>query len=342
MSAAPLLEVEDLTVHYSVRGESWLAGRNRLLRAVDGVSFEVGEAETLGLVGESGCGKSTTGRALLQLERPTGGGVRFRGQDLVSMPESRLRGLRRHLQIVFQDPFAALDPRMTIGQVIGEPLSVHHLHEGPRRRERIAELLAMVGLGPDAMGRYAHEFSGGQRQRIGIARAIAAEPSLIVLDEPVSALDVSIQAQILQLLLELQGRLGLSYLFIAHDLAVVGQMSDRVAVMYLGELVEVAERDALYQRPHHPYTQALFSAVPEPDPAAARDRRRTVLRGEVPSPIDPPSGCRFHPRCPLARDRCRVEAPRLEKVGDGHRAACHFAGEAAQRYLDTHQHQEMR
>jgi oligopeptide/dipeptide ABC transporter ATP-binding protein len=281
-------------------------------------------------VGESGCGKSTAGRAILHLERPTSGTVRFQGRELSGLSVHQLRELRRHMQVVFQDPFASLNPRMTVGQVIGEPLSVHHLFEDrATRRARIAELLAMVGLGADAAQRYPHEFSGGQRQRIGIARAIAVQPSFIVLDEPVSALDVSIQAQILQLLSDLQQQLRLSYLFIAHDLAVVGQMSDRVAVMYLGQLVEVADRDALYRRPHHPYTQALFSAVPVPDPAEERRRARMVVQGEVPSPIDPPTGCRFHPRCPLARDRCRVEVPLLREVGEGHRAACHFAEEAA-------------
>ena len=327
--APPLVEVTDLSVHYRVRGEGWLTRGRQLLRAVDGISFDIVEGETLGLVGESGCGKSTAGRAVLPLERPTAGTVRFQGRELGGLSVHQLRELRRTMQVVFQDPFASLNPRMTVGQVIGEPLSVHHLFEGRARRERIAELLAMVGLGADASQRYPHEFSGGQRQRIGIARAIAVQPSFIVLDEPVSALDVSIQAQILQLLSDLQQRLRLSYLFIAHDLAVVGQMSDKVAVMYLGQLVEVAGRDPLYRRPHHPYTQALFSAVPVPDPAQERRRARLVLQGEVPSPIDPPAGCRFHPRCPLARDRCRVEVPLLREVGGGHLAACHFAEEAA-------------
>jgi oligopeptide/dipeptide ABC transporter ATP-binding protein len=328
----PLVEVEDLAVHYTVQGEGWLLRRRHLLRAVDGVSFTIRPGETLGLVGESGCGKSTTGRAILRLERPTAGRIRFQGQEIGDLPEEKLRPLRRKMQIVFQDPFASLNPRLTIGQIIAEPLSVHHLYEGRKRQDRIAELLSMVELSPEHIQRYPHEFSGGQRQRIGIARAIAVEPSFIVLDEPVSALDVSIQAQILRLLSDLQRRLDLSYLFIAHDLAVVGQMSDRVAVMYLGKIVELADRDALYQRPHHPYTQALFSAVPIPDPAEARRRSRLVLGGEVPSPINPPSGCRFHPRCPLAREVCRRAEPPLRPVAPGHQVACHFAEDAARRY----------
>jgi len=328
----PLIEVNGLKVHYTVPGEGWLIQSRKVLRAVDGVSFQIREGETLGLVGESGCGKSTIGRTMLFLERPIEGQVKFQGRDLGALAADELRALRRHMQIVFQDPFASLNPRMTIGQIIGEPLSVHHLHEGKTRRDRIADLLSMVELSPDFVQRYPHEFSGGQRQRIGIARALAVEPSFIVLDEPVSALDVSIQAQILRLLSDLQKRLHLSYLFIAHDLAVVGQMSDRVAVMYLGKIVELAERDALYQRPHHPYTQALFSAVPVPDPQEARQSKRLVLAGEVPSPINLPSGCRFHSRCPLARDVCSHEEPPLRPVGSDHEVACHFAEEAAQRF----------
>ncbi len=331
-TATPLLEVEALKVHYVVRGEGWLIRERHVLRAVDDVSFQINQGETLGLVGESGCGKSTTGRSILQLERPTGGSVRFQGTLLGNLSEEELRPLRRRMQIVFQDPFASLDPRMTIGQIIAEPLSVHHLYEGKARKDRIAELLTMVELSPDFIQRYPHEFSGGQRQRIGIARALAVEPSFIVLDEPVSALDVSIQAQILALLSGLQKRLNLSYLFIAHDLAVVGQMSDRVAVMYLGKIVEIAERDTLYQRPHHPYTQALFSAVPIPDPKIAQQRKRMVLGGEVPSPIHPPPGCRFHPRCPLAQQVCRTDEPPLRDVGPDHRVACHFAEVSAQRF----------
>ncbi|HEX5416199.1 MAG TPA: oligopeptide/dipeptide ABC transporter ATP-binding protein [Chloroflexota bacterium] len=325
-----LLSVSNLKVHYRIRGEGWLVRRQEILRAVDDISFQVSEGETLGLVGESGCGKSTTGRTVLQLERPTSGTIQFRNQVLGALREDELRPLRRHLQIVFQDPFASLNPRLTVGQIIGEPLSVHHLYEGKARKERVAELLTLVDLSPDVVQRYPHEFSGGQRQRIGIARAIAVEPSFIVLDEPVSALDVSIQAQILQLLADLQKRLRLSYLFIAHDLAVVGQMSDRVAVMYLGKIVEIGERDGLYLRPHHPYTQALFSAVPVPDPVLAARQQRTPLTGEVPSPINPPSGCHFHPRCPLAQAICAQEEPPLRAVGTDHQVACHFAEQSAQ------------
>ncbi|HVC32627.1 MAG TPA: oligopeptide/dipeptide ABC transporter ATP-binding protein [Chloroflexota bacterium] len=321
-----------MRVYYTVRGAGWLFRRRDVLHAVDDVSFQVREGETLGLVGESGCGKSTTGRTILYLERPTYGIVRFRGQELAGLKDDELRPLRRHLQIVFQDPVASLNPRMTIGQIIAEPLSVHHLYEGKARKDRIAELLDMVELNPEFVQRYPHEFSGGQRQRIGIARAIAVEPSFIVLDEPVSALDVSIQAQVLALLSDLQKRLHLSYLFIAHDLAVVGQMSDRVAVMYLGKIVELATRDDLYQRPHHPYTQALFSAVPVPDPAESRQRQRLVPGGEVPSPINPPAGCRFHPRCPLAEAICQVEEPPLRDVGADHQVACHFAERAVKRF----------
>ena len=327
-----LVEVEDLRVHYNVSGDGWLVRRRDILRAVDGISFEIYEGETLGLVGESGCGKSTTGRAVLRLERPTSGQVRFQGTDLVPLDESRVRPLRRQMQIVFQDPFASLDPRMTIAQIIGEPLDVHHLAGGKARRERIAELLSMVELDPDVAQRYPHEFSGGQRQRIGIARAIAVEPSFIVLDEPVSALDVSIQAQILRLLIELQARLHLSYLFIAHDLAVVGQMSDRIAVMYLGKMAEISPRDDLYAQPFHPYTQALLSAVPIPDPKEARRQHRLDVSGEIGSPVHPPSGCRFHPRCPLAAAICKSEEPVLREVAPGHLVACHFANESVKQY----------
>ncbi len=267
---------------------------------------------------------------MLYLDRPTAGTVRFEGLDLAQLDHGALTDLRRHMQIVFQDPIGALNPRHTVGQLIGEPLGVHDLVPRKQRRQRVEELLELVGLPTDAVSRFPHEFSGGQCQRIGIARALAVEPSLIVLDEPVSALDVSIQAQILQLLTDLQTRLGLSYLFIAHDLAVVGQMSDRVAVMYLGKIVELAERDSLYARPYHPYTQALFSAVPIPDPRLSREHHRTVVTGEVPSSLSPPPGCRFHTRCPLAQDRCRTEEPLLRKVGDGHNVACHFAEQAVQ------------
>ncbi len=329
---ASLVEVEGLQVHYPIRGGGFLVRSRNILRAVDGIDLQVREGETLGLVGESGCGKSTTGRTLLYLERPTAGSVRFQGTELGPLSDEQLRPLRRRMQIVFQDPFASLDPRLTIGQIIAEPLEVHHLAQGKAKSDRIAELLTLVELSPDFSQRYPHEFSGGQRQRIGIARAIAVEPSFIVLDEPVSALDVSIQAQILRLLSELQQRLHLSYLFIAHDLAVVGTMSDRVAVMYLGKIVEIADRDRLYQNPHHPYTQALFAAVPVPDPRLAKLHPHVPLGGEVPSPINPPSGCRFHPRCPLAQAICGQEEPLLRQVAPGHRVACHFAEQAAQQF----------
>ena len=336
MSAPPavasLIEAEGLRVHYTVRGEGFIFRKRNILRAVDGIDLQVKEGETLGLVGESGCGKSTAGRTLLFLERPTAGTVRFQGRALGPLSDDELRPLRRKMQIVFQDPFASLDPRLTIGQIIAEPLEVHNLARGKAKTDRIAELLTLVELSPDFSQRYPHEFSGGQRQRIGIARAIAVEPSFIVLDEPVSALDVSIQAQIMRLLYELQQRLHLSYLFIAHDLAVVGTMSDRVAVMYLGKIVEIADRDPLYQRPHHPYTQALFAAVPVPDPGLAKLHPHVPLRGEVPSPINPPSGCRFHPRCPLAQAICHEEEPLLRQVAPGHLAACHFAEQAAQQF----------
>jgi oligopeptide/dipeptide ABC transporter ATP-binding protein len=329
MPAEPaLLDVEGLVVHYDVRGAGRVFRTRETVHAVDGVGFTLAPHETLGLVGESGCGKSTTGRAVLRLEHATAGRIRFEGRDLVTLGKRELNALRRRMQIVFQDPIGSLNPRHTVGQLIGEPLLVHHLVARNQRRDRVEELLELVGLPADAVSRFPHEFSGGQCQRIGIARALAVEPSLLVLDEPVSALDVSIQAQILQLLTDLQTRLGLSFLFIAHDLAVVGQMSDRVAVMYLGKIVEVAERDSLYARPHHPYTQALFSAVPIPDPKLGREQRRAVLAGEVPSSLMPPTGCRFRTRCPLAQERCRVEEPHLRPVGDGHEVACHFAEDA--------------
>ncbi len=326
---APLLEVDQLVVHYHTRGPGTVVRTHEIVHAVDGVSFSLHRHETLGLVGESGCGKSTTGRTVLYLDRPTAGTIRFEGHDLSQLDHQALTELRQRMQIVFQDPVAALNPRHTVGQVISEPLTVHNLMPRPQRRRRVEELLELVGLPSDAVSRFPHEFSGGQCQRIGIARSLAVEPSLIVLDEPVSALDVSVQAQILSLLTDLQTRLGLSYLFIAHDLAVVGQMSDRVAVMYLGKIVELAERDSLYARPFHPYTQALFSAVPIADPRLSREQHRVVVSGEVPSSLAPPPGCRFHTRCPLAQERCRTEEPLLRPVGEGHDVACHFAEAAA-------------
>jgi oligopeptide transport system ATP-binding protein len=293
------------------------------IKAVDGISFTVKRGETLGLVGESGCGKTTTGRCILQLYKPTDGQVLFEGQDLTSLSTRQMREKRREMQVIFQDPYSSLNPRMTAGNIIGEPLIVHGLVHGKAEyRERVADLLQNVGLNPYMADRFPHEFSGGQRQRIGVARALSVGPKFIVADEPVSALDVSIQAQIINLLEDLQEQFGLTYLFIAHDLSVVRHISDRVGVMYLGRLMEVAERNEIYVNPVHPYTRALLSAVPIPDPVIDAQRERILLTGEVPSPLNPPSGCVFHPRCPIANDDCQQHIPELREVGPNHWAAC--------------------
>ncbi|MCC6534541.1 MAG: dipeptide ABC transporter ATP-binding protein [Burkholderiales bacterium] len=321
--AETLLEVRDLVMHFKVSRGPF--GRSGLVRAVDGVSFSLRRGETLGLVGESGCGKTTTGRCVLQLETPTSGAVSFEGRNLVGMVPAELRKVRNRIQVIFQDPYSSLNPRMTVGQIIAEPIAVHGLERDPRaRHERVRDLLVRVGLSPQHALRYPHELSGGQRQRVGVARALAMQPSLIICDEPVSALDVSIQAQIINLLAELQSDFGLSYLFVAHDLAVVRHISDRIAVMYLGKIVEIAGRRDLYEAPAHPYTRALLSAVPIPDPALEATRERQVLSGEVPSPLNPPTGCVFHPRCPMAIERCKREVPALKALGAGHEAACHL------------------
>jgi oligopeptide transport system ATP-binding protein len=322
VSSDLILDVRDLVKHFPV-GQGFFGGGTAVVKAVDGVSFAIRRGETLGLVGESGCGKTTTGRCILQLERPTGGQVIFEGRDLVPLSEAELRPVRRRLQVIFQDPFSSLNPRMTVGQIIGEPLGVHGIvPDRAARPARVQELLRQAGLLPAMAHRYPHELSGGQRQRVGIARALAMEPSLIICDEPVSALDVSIQAQIINLLEELQAELGLTYLFIAHDLSVVRHISDRVAVMYLGRIAEITDRKSLYENPQHPYTRALLSAVPIPDPAIEAQREHIVLGGEVPSPLHPPPGCVFHPRCPIAIEECRRAVPELREVKPGHFAAC--------------------
>ncbi|TAM62046.1 dipeptide ABC transporter ATP-binding protein [bacterium] len=297
------------------------------VKAVEDVSFTIRKGETLGLVGESGSGKTTTGRLLLRLIEATAGEVKFEGNDVLKMSRTELRRLRKEMQIIFQDPYASLNPRMTVGDIIGEPLAIHKLASGKELERRVQELLRLVGLQPYHANRYPHEFSGGQRQRVGVARALAVDPKFIVADEPVSALDVSIQAQVVNLLQDLQQQLGLTYLFIAHDLSVVRHISTRVAVMYLGNIVEIADRDELYDRPLHPYTQALLSAIPIPDPDLEARRKRIILTGDIPSPVNPPSGCRFHTRCPIAFDRCRVEVPQLKDYGNGHFAACHWVEE---------------
>jgi len=295
------------------------------VKAVDGVSFDVYRGETLGLVGETGCGKTTVGRTLLRLYEPTEGQILFDGVDLATLQESSLRHIRRRMQMIFQDPYASLNPRMTVGSIISAPLDVHSSARGKEKRDRVQELLKIVGLNPDFVNRYPHEFSGGQRQRIGIARALALSPDLVICDEPISSLDVSIQAQVVNLLEELQDRLGLTYIFIAHDLSMVRHISDRMAVMYLGKIVELADRNEIYLKPLHPYTQALMSAVPVPDPDVTKKRKRIILMGDIPSPVNPPIGCNFNTRCPVATDRCYVEEPPYEELVPGHFVACHYA-----------------
>ncbi len=326
MNGGALIEARELYKYFPIY--AGLTSRHVAdIRAVDGVSFTIQEGETLGLVGESGSGKTTVGRLLLRLLPPTKGNIFFEKQDVLAMRRGEIRRLRRSMQIIFQDPFASLNPRMTVGEIVGEPLRIHGIASGKEVDARVKELLQLVGLRPYHANRYPHEFSGGQRQRVGVARALAVNPKFIVCDEPVSALDVSIQAQVINLLEDLQARFRLTYLFIAHDLSVVRHISTRVAVMYVGKLVELADRDALYDNPLHPYTQALLSAIPIPDPVLEKRRKRVVLTGDIPSPVNPPSGCRFHTRCPVAFARCSVEEPPLREYVPGHFAACHWVEE---------------
>jgi len=320
----PLLDVRNLVMHFPLTQGIIFQRKVGAVQAVDGISLAVKKGETLGLVGESGCGKSTTGRAILQLYKPTSGEVNFNGKDLTKLDSGEMRKMRRHLQMVFQDPYASLNPRMTVGNIVSEPMQIHKLVPKNERTQRVQELLQTVGLNPYFANRYPHEFSGGQRQRIGIARALAANPDFIVCDEPVSALDVSIQAQVVNLLEDLQEQFGLTYLFIAHDLSVVRHISDRVAVMYLGKIVELADRNELYDDPLHPYTKALLSAVPIPDPVIEKRRERIILTGDVPSPINPPSGCHFHTRCPYVMDVCKKIDPIFADQRGNHFVACHL------------------
>jgi oligopeptide transport system ATP-binding protein len=322
-----LIRVENLRMHFPITQGIILQRKVGAIKAVDGLNFFVRRGETLGLVGESGCGKSTTGRAILQLYRPTEGRVFFGDEELTTMKGESLRRMRRRMQMIFQDPYASLNPRMTVGDIVGEPLTVHNISKGKQRRERVQELLRVVGLNPYFVNRYPHEFSGGQRQRIGVARALAVQPDFIICDEPISALDVSIQAQIINLLEELQDQFNLTYLFIAHDLSVVRHISDRIAVMYLGKIVELTTRAKLYDEPLHPYTRALLSAVPIPDPVVEETRQRIILEGDVPSPANPPVGCNFSTRCPAAMDICKEKEPAFIDVGDLHWVACFLHSE---------------
>ncbi|MEA5523051.1 dipeptide ABC transporter ATP-binding protein [Limnoraphis robusta] len=323
-----LIKIHNLQVHFPVLKGILIQKTVGAIKAVDGLTFDIKRGETLSLVGESGCGKSTTGRAILQLVRPTAGKIDFEDTDLTTLEAEELRAMRRRMQMIFQDPYASLNPRMTVGKIIAEPLIIHHLKTNIIK-DRVQELLELVGLNPQFINRYPHEFSGGQRQRIGIARALAVNPDFIVCDEPIASLDVSIQAQVINLMQSLQQKLGLTYLFIAHDLSVVRHISNRVAVMYLGKIVELADRITLYKKPLHPYTQALLSAVPIPDPSLEAKRERIILRDDIPSPINPPNGCRFHTRCPLAIDRCRLEEPEFREVEQGHFVACHLVDKSA-------------
>jgi oligopeptide transport system ATP-binding protein len=317
-----ILRVDNLKMYFPIRSGVFQRHAGDI-KAVDDISFEIITGETLGLVGESGCGKTTTGRAIIRLYNPTGGHVYFEGQDMADLKGEALRKMRRKMQMIFQDPYASLNPRMSVYGIVSEPLTVHHIVSGQEKKDRVAELMELVGLNPGLMNRYPHEFSGGQRQRIGLARSLALKPELIICDEPISALDVSIQAQVVNLLEELQEKFGLTYLFIAHDLSMVRHISDRTAVMYLGKVVELAPQEELFNQPLHPYTQALLSAVPVPDPVVERNRQRIILTGDVPSPAHPPSGCNFHPRCPL-HEECQEEEPEWQEVSPGHWVACHL------------------
>jgi oligopeptide/dipeptide ABC transporter ATP-binding protein len=323
---ANIVEIDDLYKYFPIRAGVF-AQHAGDVKAVDGIDLAIRRGETLGLVGESGSGKTTVGRLILRLLPLTKGTIRFDGKSVHELPPGELRKLRKEMQIIFQDPYASLNPRMTVGAIIAEPLAIHGIAKGKAADDRVKELLRLVGLRPYHANRFPHEFSGGQRQRVGIARALAVDPKFIVADEPVSALDVSIQAQVVNLLEDLQEKMGLTYLFIAHDLSVVRHISDRVAVMYVGKIVELADRDGLYENPLHPYTQALLSAIPIPEPAIESRRKRVILKGDIPSPVNPPAGCRFHTRCPIAFDRCRVEVPPLTEYSPGHFAACHWVEE---------------
>ena len=321
----PLLKVEHLSKEFPANSVVFSSRfSKRVVSAVNDVSFEIMPGETFGLVGESGCGKSTTGRTIMRLNKPTAGKVFFQGRDIASMSKKELKDMRRDMQFIFQDPYASLNPRMTIGEIVSEPMTIHGIGTKEERLERVRELLDVVGLNPEHINRYPHEFSGGQRQRVGIARAFILRPKLIICDEPVSALDVSIQAQVLNLLKDLQNKFGTAYLFIAHDLSVVQHISDRVGVMYLGKLVELSDWKRLYAQPSHPYTQSLLSAVPVPDPDIQKTRKRIILAGDPPSPLNPPSGCRFHTRCPIAQEICSREQPEFKELEPGHFCACHF------------------